>query len=487
MEPSLKRRRLEEAKRDLAFGQHYAGLRDAGAQLEQLCERLACMEDELAGSLQSCTEPDAKQKFKQLRSRMEATIREELSRLCGLACEPAEVAEKLGCCVLQATTTRGRDVICHNQDYNLQNHIDMVSDKVRVSAFQSSIYRSAKGKRVLDVGTGAFCLLARMALAAGAARVDAVEINEWVCGHAEKLLRREATMKNQENEEGLQLDADLSLTAKLLPEVPPLAQPGAQVCEDTSGVSPDNSGKPCCTISVIRGNLPSSRLCLYSGSLQKSPLSGPYELVVHELLGHVASSEGVVETLKTLQRPDFCAKDCTFIPCAAGTLFAPTSKLELASSLERVLHCFFNAGTRIEAQTKYHARCFDATKLLARPRFFEYLTFSAVSTPDAGRRRVVFITDMSGEFDGLHFHLHVQLDESTEIDTLATRTTWSTTYVKLLERGVWLPEGSRIVCDCISGTKAGSTRGMPYYSVTVSIGEPWDEKKVASFCWEGAT
>lgn len=87
-----------------------------------------------------------------------------------------------------------------------------------------------------------------------------------------------------------------------------------------------------------------------------------------------------------------------------------------------------------------------------------------------------------GFFDGLHFHLHVKLDELTSIDTLSSETTWSTTYVKLLEDSLWLPAGQRIACRCKAWSR-GSRGSMRCYSVRVCLGET----EVATFHWEGCT
>ena len=491
-----KRRRLQETAQEPQLRHNLNLLCSATDRLQRLYQQMVCIEHEMVSSLAgTSTDVEVKRKMREMQLRRKGVIRQELNSLGDSTCEPAEIARDTGCCVLQATTRHGRDVDGHNRDYSLENHIDMVSDKVRVSAFRSAISRCAQGKSVLDVGTGAFCLLARMALRTGASHVDAVEVNPKAVTHATKLLHHEVTMRNQSQHliDGMQLDEELCTS---LPDIPPLAEPDASVssleAETTRQLGQLDSGTtaPCYTVSV-RSPAVSSRLRLYSGSLQSLHLQGPYDLIVHELLGHIASAEGVVETLQALRRRGLCTERCAFIPSSAGTLFAPTSKLE-ASSLEKVLHCFFNAESRIQVQTKYHARGFDAARLMARPRFFELLEFSVeglATLEHTCRSRVVFITEKEGEFDGLHFHLHVQLDQLTEIDTLSSATTWSTTYVKLLEHAMWLPEGARIVCDCESGESgpAGSGSGMRRYSVDVSVGEPWDERPVASFCWEGAT
>lgn len=222
-------------------------------------------------------------------------------------------------------------------------------------------------------------------------------------------------------------------------------------------------------------------LKLYQSSLEEAPLEGKFGVVVHELLGHVASSEGAVETMAHFLTRDLCTADCIFLPHAAGTFFAPTSRLQL-SDLEEVLSACFNGELGVRPEMKYHARCFDTSYHMAPAQAFEWLDFKdATSLQSCRRRRVTFVTS-SGHFDGLHFFLVVDLSPA-HIDTSQQDTTWSTTYVKLFEEPLWLSENSRLVCDC----EAQNVEGTMCYSVKVSLGEPWDEREVASFSWAGCT
>ncbi len=431
---------------------------------------------------------------KRMLSNLLKDLREENPEI---TCEPAEIARELGCCILQARSSNGRDIETQNKEYSLQNHKDMISDRVRADAFWDAIRRAlaaSDGKvfRVLDVGSGAFCFLSRMALAAGASEVHAVEVNRLAWQHALQILKAEADVyqgkpsklsKPSGGSRYLKDCEDEIQDIKSLQSWFPMI--GIECCdihiEDFTLES-----KPSCRVSLSHlGERRKSILLTQHASSSSATFQGPYQLVIHELLGHIASSEGVAETIDDLLKRGVCSPDCAFIPRAAGTLFAPTATLQL-TELEKVLNAHFNGKVGIQAQVKYHARCFDCDYLLAQPQPFEWLEFYKLQV--AQKRRVTFVTEKDGHFDGLHFHLLVELDGFTSIDTLRTQTTWSTTYVRLLEDSLWLPSGTRIVCDCEANRKeTGTNRTVRYFCVQVLIGEPWDEKEVASFAWEGCT
>ena len=68
-----------------------------------------------------------------------------------------------------------------------------------------------------------------------------------------------------------------------------------------------------------------------------------FSVVVHEILGHVASSEGVALAIQDLHRQQLCAPGCVFVPCAAQTLLAPCGALP-STPLDAVVHRYLNGG-----------------------------------------------------------------------------------------------------------------------------------------------
>eukprot|EP00466_Bigelowiella_natans_P002048 jgi/Bigna1/80209/fgenesh1_pg.68_\ len=124
---------------------------------------------------------------------------------------------------------------CARQWFNEDSYIRMRHDYQRVAAYSEAIKRKAKGRTVLDIGTGAEALLAVLCAKAGAKKVYAIEANSVSAEKAKKVVK----------EEGLEH-----------------------------------------VISVIEG---------YSSDIESIPEE--CDLVVHEIIGEIGSKEGVVATI----------------------------------------------------------------------------------------------------------------------------------------------------------------------------------------------
>jgi len=389
---------------------------------------------------------------------------DHLSQVCGYNRQMAmrRIASDFHCAHFRFMSRRGKDQYQQNEDYSLENHITMVNDRPRVEAYRRALGRAARGQHVLDVGCGPFCLLSRMALQAGARSVHSVEQNHRAVKHAIGMFKDEAC--------GQESDGLRKIAASL-------------VDYDLSGYErADGEGAPRLSLFAGASQQPFDRtLQLFEGFSSDAPLPGGYNLVVHEILGHIASSEGVVEALNNLRHRGLLTPDCVFVPRRAATLFVPTMQVDL-TCLERILClCGGGQGGNLRCMTKYNADRFPQHAFLATPALFENLEFGG----DLQTKRhavVEFVTNCDGVFDGLHFHMVVDMDGLVSINTLLDDTSWNTTYVKLLEPGIFLPAGSRIICE----VWVQLDRPDPLYSIAVSVHEI-SEKPVAEFCWSGAT
>jgi len=232
------------------------------------------------------------------------------------------------------------------------------------------------------------------------------------------------------------------------------------------------------------------QLRLFEGFSSDVHLSVGYSLVVHEILGHIASSEGVVKVILDLRQRGLLNPNCIFVPRRAMTLFAPTEQIQF-TCMERILHLHVNgprAGEPAEKPagigclTKHHATRFPEWAALAAPSLFEDLCFGGELCARQ-TRTVVFRTTRAGIFDGLHFHMIVELSDGLSINTLLEETSWRTTYIKLMDPGIQLVRGSRIVCE----TLAELDHPEPFYRVSVAIGEAGEEHTVAVFSWSGSS
>ena len=409
------------------------------------------------------------------------------------------------CRMFSPRTSKGRSSADQNRHYSSENHIEMALDSTRVAAFQSCIQRVAASRRVLDVGSGAFCLLGRLALKAGAALVHCVEQSSASVAYSRELFQMEMAGVDLAPLQWLRrtpaaLPADKMQL--LLPSpsarrweihVEDVAVQERMVhdteCQDDRSDGSDS--QHCSLRSTVllwpddAGEFPCS-LELHEGLCAEIALPGGYDVVVHELLGYVASSEGVVPTIKDIHDRHILANECSFIPASAGTYFAPTARIEL-TELESALHQLFNGAERLAVKTKYNARHFDPSSFLASPEAFEWFQFGAAETLRDQERTVEFRTTREGYFDGLHFHLLIQMDPLTTVNVLTASTTWCTSYVRLLEEAVLLPAGSLIVCRC----RAAASAATPEYSVQVWLGRPAEGSPplalLASFAWEGCS
>lgn len=388
-----------------------------------------------------------------------------ISHACGYQCQMSigRIGWDFQCVHFQSKDQWGLDRYQHNEAYSLNNHVTMATDKPRVEAFRRALNQAASARRVLDVGSGPFCLLSRLALRAGASSVDCVEQNQWAVEHAIDMFKAEAAQ--QEN------DVMCGIKASLV---------GYDLygCEHAEWEGKSRLSLFVGAPELLEGFPKFQKLQLFEGYSSEAPLQGGYDLVVHEILGHIASSEGVVEALNNLRHRGLLRSDCVFVPRRAATLFVPTMEIKL-SCLERILCLSGNRREQgLHCLTKYHAHRFPEQMFLATPAVFEDLDFGG----DLQTRRhavVEFVTDRSGVFDGLHFHMLVDMDSHATINTLLDHTSWSTTYVKLLDPGIFLPVGSHIICE----TWVQLDRPDPLYSVWVSVGK----EKVAQFSWSGCS
>ena len=394
---------------------------------------------------------------------------------------------------------QGRSSFEQNRQYTLENHIEMVLDVHRVAAFQTCIHRAAPGRRVLDVGSGAFCLLGRLALKAGAVLVHCVEQSSASMAHARELFQME--MARTESPPLLWLRRT---PATLCPDQMQLMFPSPEVRrweihvedaaaaervvheveqhEEETSDSHSSRGSYCGTVLLWPDDeeFPTS-LELHQGLCAEVPLPGEYDLVLHEVLGYMASSEGVVPTIRDLHARQLPTRGCQFIPSAAGTYFAPTARIEM-TDLEMALHQLFNGEEELAVKTKYNVRHFDPSSFLSKPEVFEWFQFDTPATLVDQERLVEFRTAREGYFDGLHFHLLIELDPLTTLNVLTVPTTWCTSYIRLLREAVFLPAGSLITCQC----RAASGPTAQYF-VELWLGPATESPPLARFAWSGCS
>ena len=474
--------------------------------LEELLADVQRVEARFAAA--AATTQPAGQRWRDLQAERRQQIEETVLGGLGVACgyppaawqvHPATVVQDYGCCELEARTSVGRTVSEQNAAYQPAHHLEMLGDAVRVEAFRQAIAEVVvAGKRVLDIGAGPFCLLSRLALQAGAWHVDAVEHSGPAAAAATALFAEECAGGSATGTRSAALTAVLDHGLGL-----PVAAVANAVTVGGVGGGGDGGG---CTVAVETGQT----LALQCDLSTEAALTGCYDVVVHEILGHVASSEGVAAAIDDLTARGLCSPaGCHFVPQAASTLIAPTERLSL-SVLEQLLCYHTNGSGALQPQLKYHARHFPTAKLIAPAQPMEFIDFHHAATSGTSQlgglhqRRLEFRTERAAVFDGLLLWLRVHFAppslpsdgptaecggenggaaaggafgaasgaaagagaRDTQIDSLEADTSWSPVYIKLVEEGVALPAGARVVVDCDVWLERTDSR----YALTVLLG-----------------
>ena len=439
---------------------------------------------------------------------------------------PWRVGRDFGCLELFSVAREGSTPSEQNMGYSMTNHSDMMKDEPRVRAYADAIGRVGYGRRAVDIGSGPHCLLARLILNAGASRVDAIEQNDEFVTHAISCLEAEAAddathsavaaLRKVSGAAGLATMFDVDVASADPPakrqktegtgpaadeDEAAAAEVGKMRCDvglrmkglgammggasSSSDAEYDDDGDESESDGEGNGDAPegaaegqeeeegeeeeepeegTSSLRLYHGlSSVCGGLRGGYNLVVHEILGHVSSSEGAVGAL--VRAPTLLAACAAFsltrvrceqadlhhrglieegavcIPRASGTMLTPTAPLTL-STLETLTHRHTNNDDHaIHGATKYHCNRFPDNRRLAPAQPMEWHEFGSLATLGPEQSTVLsFVLPEGGQCDGFHLSLRVAIDDTTTIESDRQETTWSSVYVRLRGGGLPGPE-----------------------------------------------
>ena len=101
---------------------------------------------------------------------------------------------------------------------------------------------------------------------------------------------------------------------------------------------------------------------LYHGMSSEIALPSRIDLIVHEILGNIASAEGAIAAVNELrQRRGLAAEACRVLPAAAATLLVPTSRL-VPCVVERLLMFQRTGGWHAKPGQMYSGESVDADR-----------------------------------------------------------------------------------------------------------------------------
>ncbi|HEX2093748.1 MAG TPA: condensation domain-containing protein, partial [Longimicrobiaceae bacterium] len=280
----------------------------------------------------------------------------------------------------------------------------LTHDERRMARYRTALERHAPGRVVLDVGTGADAVLARMAVEAGARHVYAIELLESAYRSARERIR-------------------------------------ALGLED--------------------------RITLVHGDARTVTLPELAEVCVSEIVEAIAGGEGAAVILNDVRRllaPGAVMIPGLALTCMAAVTLPEeirrNPRLGPAAShyLEKI---FAEVGEPFDL--RLCIRDFPADHRLSGIGTFEELDFGAGAVAPEYVRRETLVMERAGRVDGLLLWLRMEVAEGGVLDIMEEETAWFPVYFPLFDPGVEVVAGDRVEVECWS---ALSDNGVtPHYGV----------------------
>ena len=229
------------------------------------------------------------------------------------------------------------------RSYDVSSTVTMESDQDRIGFYREALKRVARGKTVLDIGTGDHGILAQLALEAGAKYVYAVEIREGAAKNAQQTLD--------------------------------CCWPGKATVFTTNVAKLHRRDRA--LLDALR----------------------EVDIVVHEVFGTIASEEGIVQIFRSVLKNRLPRVEILSVPQRAETLISP------ATRPEDLLSGVTNADGSLwqgYAENSQKAQLADpqAAEVIEFERQESVLQSSQVRT-------LCFVTKRSGRWDCLHLQLRL--------------------------------------------------------------------------------
>jgi protein arginine N-methyltransferase 1 len=287
----------------------------------------------------------------------------------------------------------------------------METDDVRNTPYREAIEEAVAGKVVLELGTGRKALWAICCVRAGAKRVYAIEANEKSYRASDAIVR-------------------------------------------SQGI--DN-------------------LKLICGFSDKVDLPERCDVLVHDLVGDIVSSEGVVPFVEDAKRR-LLKPGALHIPGRCTTYFVLAEDPTLRFS-ERALSYCLRGFTSYERLRFVRAFGFPPAAALTEPAIFEDFVFAETPSLRTSRRIAVPI-ERDGTLRGVHFFIRLYLGCKV-IDTRSGQTSWSTPFIRF-DTPTPVRKGDEIAVFIETDVSAN-----PTYSLIISRTERGNATELGRYAWSG--
>jgi hypothetical protein len=288
----------------------------------------------------------------------------------------------------------------------------MENDEVRNRPYRDTIREVVSGKVVLDMGTGRKALWAVCCARAGAKRVYAIEANERAYRLSLRFLR-------------------------------------------SQGI--DN-------VSLIHG---------FS---DKVSLPERCEVLVHEIVGCIGSSEGMVACVEDAKQR-LLTPDHLLIPqrCTTYLLLVEDPQLRWA---ERGFNYAMNGLRGVDSFSFFRYYGFPRSAVLSQPHVFEDIVFGQ-NPPLHTEARFVVRIERDGLLRGVCFFIRLNVSETRMIDTWNSKTSWSIPYIR------FKTATPVRIGDLVEVATLSDLSGHPSYSVTLNRQESDSLREIGHYAWTG--
>jgi len=200
------------------------------------------------------------------------------------------------------------------------------------------------------------------------------------------------------------------------------------------------------------------------------------DVLVHDLVGDIGSSEGMIPFIADAKRRLLKA-DATHIPrrCQTYAVVVEDPRLSLAeSALSYALRGF----RRFDDLDFVRCFGFSHAAQLGEPQVFEDLAFDQTLPLSIDRQLRIQIT-RDGMLRGVCFFIQLFLSETRMIDTWASATTWATPYVRF-KTGTPVRRG-----DAIDLRLQSDLSGNPSYSLKLVLNRDGAAREIGEYAWSG--
>jgi hypothetical protein len=197
---------------------------------------------------------------------------------------------------------------------------------------------------------------------------------------------------------------------------------------------------------------------------------------VHDLIGNIASSEGMIPFIEDAKRR-LLVPDAVHIPqrCVTCAVLAEDPTLTLA---ERTFSYVLRGFQRLDRLPFVRVFGFRPRDALSEPYVFEDFTFRQVQQFRSSVRLDMEIK-RDGVLQGVFFFLRIYFSETSVLDTWATPTCWETPFVRF-KQPARVKEGDHVEL-CIQSDLSGT----PSYSLQMTHRADGSAKRIGAYAWAG--